>query len=151
MFPLGTPCNHEKHPPASPILLALQHPQMNKILIVDDSATMRKIIMRVLRQAGFKIENFVEAANGVEGLTTLVANPDIELVLSDINMPQMDGISFVKAVRTRHDKETLPVIMISTESGNTMVQNALDFGANGYVAKPFTPESIREKLEPYFG
>lgn len=124
---------------------------MNKILIVDDSATMRKIIMRVLRQAGFKIENFVEAANGVEGLSTLVANPDVALVLSDINMPQMDGIAFVKAVRTKHDKKALPMIMISTESGNAMVQNAIDSGANGYVAKPFTPDRIREALEQYFG
>ena len=124
---------------------------MNKILIVDDSATMRKIIMRVLRQAGFKIENFVEAANGVEGLSTLVANPDVELVLTDINMPQMDGIAFVKAVRTKHDQTKLPMIMISTESGNTMVQSAIDSGANGYVAKPFTPDSIRDALEQYFG
>ena len=119
---------------------------MNKILIVDDSATMRKIIMRVLRQAGFKIENIVEAGNGVEGLKSLVENPDVELVLSDINMPQMDGIAFVKAVRTKHEKEKLPMVMISTESGNSMVQNALDNGANGYVSKPFTPEKLLSAL-----
>lgn len=120
---------------------------MNKILIVDDSATMRKIIMRVLRQADFKADTILEAGNGVEGLERLVSDPDIQLILSDINMPEMNGIDFVKAVRTKHDAGAMPMLMITTEGGEAMVQNALDSGANGYVTKPFTPESIRAELD----
>ncbi len=124
---------------------------MKKILIVDDSATMRKIIMRVLRQADFQAETILEAANGVEGLQRLVSDPDIQLILSDINMPEMNGIDFVKAVRTKHDRAKMPMVMITTEGGEAMVQTALENGANGYVTKPFTPESIRQALESVVG
>lgn len=122
---------------------------MNKVLIVDDSSTMRKIIMRVLRQADIAVENVLEAANGVEGMAQLTANPDIGLVLSDVNMPEMNGIDFVKAIRTSHPKEKLPVIMVTTEGGQAMMDSAMAQGANGFVCKPFTPESIRSALEPY--
>jgi two-component system chemotaxis response regulator CheY len=122
---------------------------MNKVLIVDDSATMRKIIMRVLRQAEIAVDNVIEAGNGVEGLAALGAHPDIGLILSDVNMPEMNGIDFVKAVRSSHSKEQLPVIMVTTEGGGAMVNAAMELGANGYVCKPFTPESIRSALEPY--
>ena len=124
---------------------------MKKILIVDDSATMRKIIMRVLRQADFQAETILEASNGVEGLQRLVSDPDIQLILSDINMPEMNGIDFVKAVRTKHDRVKMPMVMITTEGGEAMVQTALENGANGYVTKPFTPESIRQALESVVG
>ncbi len=124
---------------------------MKKFLIVDDSATMRKIVMRVLRQADIQVGDVVEAGNGKEGLQALVADPEIGMVLSDINMPEMNGIDFVKAIRTRRDKTSLPVIMISTEGGEAMMQAAMDSGANGYVTKPFTPESIRSALEGFVG
>jgi two-component system, chemotaxis family, chemotaxis protein CheY len=124
---------------------------MNKVLIVDDSSTMRKIIMRVLRQADIAVDNVLEAANGVEGMAQLTANPDVGLVLSDVNMPEMNGIDFVKAIRVTHAKEKLPVIMVSTEGGNAMMESALASGANGFVCKPFTPESIRIALEQYVG
>ena len=120
---------------------------MTKILIVDDSATMRKIIARVLRQADFKADTVLEASNGVEGLQRLISDPDIQLILSDINMPEMNGIDFVKAVRSKHDSDAIPMVMITTEGGDAMVQNAMDSGANGYVTKPFTPESIRAELD----
>lgn len=119
---------------------------MNKILVVDDSATMRKIIMRVLRQAGLQVDSILEAGNGVEGLERLVSDPDIQMILSDINMPEMNGIDFVKAVRTRHNKNDLPMVMITTEGGEAMVETAISSGANGYVTKPFTPDTIREAL-----
>jgi two-component system, chemotaxis family, chemotaxis protein CheY len=122
---------------------------MKKFLIVDDSATMRKIIMRVLRQADIQVGDVVEAGNGKEGLQALVSDPEIAMVLSDINMPEMNGIDFVKAIRTRRDRTSLPVIMISTEGGESMMQAAMDNGANGYVTKPFTPESIRSALEGF--
>ncbi len=124
---------------------------MQKVLIVDDSSTMRKIIMRVLRQAEIAVDAVIEAGNGVEGLAALTANPDIGLILSDVNMPEMNGIDFVKAVRTTRTKETLPVIMVTTEGGGAMVETAMQIGANGYVCKPFTPESIRSALEPFMG
>lgn len=124
---------------------------MDKLLIVDDSATMRKIIMRVLRQANLKVETVLEAANGVEGLEKLTSDPDIGMILTDVNMPEMNGIDFVKAVRTNHQKEALPMIMITTEGSDAMIQTAMDSGANGFVTKPFTPDSIQEALEPYFG
>lgn len=124
---------------------------MKKLLIVDDSATMRKIIQRVLRQADLKVETVIEAANGVEGLQQLEANPDIEMILSDVNMPEMNGIDFVKALRSNHTKEALPVVMVTTEGGEGMLKDALASGANGYVTKPFTPDSIHKALESYVG
>ena len=84
---------------------------MNKVLIVDDSATMRKIITRVLRQAEIPCATVLEAGNGVEGMAKLQSDPDIDLILSDINMPEMNGVDFVKAVRATRSKETLPMII----------------------------------------
>ncbi|MCC7013465.1 MAG: response regulator [Planctomycetes bacterium] len=124
---------------------------MNKVLIVDDSATMRKIITRVLRQAEIPCTTVLEAGNGIEGMAKLQSDPDIELILSDINMPEMNGVDFVKAIRASFAKEKLPVIMVTTEGGEAMMKSALDLGANGYVTKPFTPESIRRALEAYLG
>jgi two-component system chemotaxis response regulator CheY len=123
---------------------------MSKILITDDSATMRKIIMRVLRQAGFQIEEIVEAANGVEGLRKLEETPGVSIVLSDMNMPEMGGVDFVKALRAKHGAD-LPIVMISTEGGESTIQEALAVGADAYVTKPFTPDSIREALGRYLG
>jgi two-component system chemotaxis response regulator CheY len=122
---------------------------MKKILIVDDSASMRKIVIRVLRQADIVADTFLEASSGNEGLQRLSTDPDVQLVLSDLNMPEMNGIDFVKAVRTRHDKEQLPMVMVTTEGGELMAQSALSCGANAYVTKPFTAKSIRAALEPF--
>jgi two-component system chemotaxis response regulator CheY len=124
---------------------------MNEVLIVDGSATMRKIITRVLRQAEIPWRTVLEAGNGVEGLAKLQSDPDIQLILSDINMPEMNGVDFVKPVRATHATETLPMIMVTTEGGEAMTKSALDRGANGYVTRPFTPESIRRALEAYLG
>jgi two-component system chemotaxis response regulator CheY len=122
---------------------------MNKLMIVDDSSTMRKIIKRVLRQAEIAVENILEAGNGLEALEQLTSNPDIGIILSDVNMPEMNGIEFVAKVRESKDKTSLPIIMVTTEGGEAMIQNAMTNGANGYVTKPFTPESIRTALDPF--
>src|SRR5688500_1597391 len=119
---------------------------MSKILIADDSSTMRKIIMRVLRQAGFDTQEILEAANGVEGLKRVAESPDVRVVLSDVNMPEMGGLDFVKALRAKHTKESLPIVMISTEGADATIQSAIEHGANAYVTKPFTPESMRAAL-----
>lgn len=122
---------------------------MKKILIVDDSASTRKIIMRVLRQADIVADTMLEASSGNEGLQRLATDPDVQLILSDVNMPEMNGVDFVKAVRTTHDKAHLPMIMVTTEGGELMAQSALSCGANGYVTKPFTAKSIRAALEQF--
>ena len=124
---------------------------MKKVLIVDDSATMRKIIIRVLRQAEISVQGVLEASNGLEGLAALSLDPEVDLVLSDINMPEMDGVDFVREVRKSRSKETLPMIMVTTEGGDAMMKTALESGANGYVTKPFTPESIRSALGGFVG
>ncbi len=122
---------------------------MKKLLIVDDSSTMRKIIMRVLRQAEVPVESIIEASNGVEALEQLSSNPDVNLILSDVNMPEMNGIDLVKSVREQKDSDQLPIIMVTTEGGDSMREQALASGANGYVCKPFTPDTFSEALSPY--
>ncbi len=120
---------------------------MRKVLIVDDSATMRKILMRSLRQAEIKLEEILEAANGVEALAQIASNPEIELILSDINMPEMGGIDLVKNVRATKTADQLPILMVTTEGGSGMVAAAMESGANGYVTKPFTPEALKDAIQ----
>lgn len=136
---------------------------MPKFLVVDDSATMRKIIMKGLKDADFGEIEFVQAADGVEGLEALSKEEGIDLILSDINMPNMDGIEFVRHVRDQKVREassignkdlikrvsvTIPVVMITTEGGLDKVQEALAAGANDYLKKPFTPAELKEKIQP---
>ena len=116
---------------------------MANVLIVDDSSTMRKIITRSLRQAGFTVDEIYEAGDGIEGLNALGANK-IDLILSDINMPNMDGLEFVKSVRGKGLK--VPIVMITTEGGEDVIGDAIASGANGSIRKPFTPEQLQEKL-----
>jgi two-component system, chemotaxis family, chemotaxis protein CheY len=115
------------------------------ILIVDDSAAIRKILQRVLRQTGIEIGTIHEAGDGQEALQMLRQH-SIHLVLSDINMPKMDGIQLLAAVRSSPHWNKLPVVMITTEGGETKVGEALKLGATGYVRKPFTADQIKEKL-----
>ncbi len=116
---------------------------MPNVLIVDDSSTMRKIVTRSLRQAGFDVNEIYEAGDGIEGLNALSANK-VDLVLSDINMPNMDGLEFVKAVRAKGCK--VPIVMITTEGGEDIINEAIASGANGNIRKPFTPDQLQEKL-----
>ena len=116
---------------------------MSNILIVDDSSTMRKIITRSLRQAGLSVDTIYEAADGIEGLNALGSGP-IDLILSDINMPNMDGLEFVKQARAQGC--TVPIVMITTEGGEDIIGEAISSGANGSIRKPFTPDQLQEKL-----
>lgn len=120
-------------------------------MIVDDSATMRKIIARTLRQAGVQIDATLEAANGIEAMEHIANNPDIDLVLSDVNMPDMDGIDLVRRLRRLKSAEQLSIIMISAEGGDARRSAAMKEGADGYITKPFTPETMLSALEPYLG
>ncbi len=119
------------------------------VLIIDDSAAIRKILQRVLLQANIGVGKIHEANDGQEGLARM-ASESVSLVLSDINMPNMDGLEFLKAVKANPDWKSVPVLMVTTEGGQDKVIQALQLGASGYVKKPFTPEQIKEKLATAF-
>jgi two-component system chemotaxis response regulator CheY len=117
------------------------------VLLVDDSSTMRKIIGRSLRQAGIEFDNIFEAADGIEALKMLESE-SIDIVLSDINMPNMDGLAFLREKSTRDDMKNIPVLMISTETGDDIIGEAKSLGAVGAIKKPFTPDMVNEVLGP---
>ena len=118
---------------------------MLDVLIVDDSAAIRKILQRVLRQAEIPLAAVYEAGDGAEALEIL-KNQKVSLVLSDINMPNMDGLEFLTRLRAEQAWAKLPVLMVSTEGSHAKVLEAVERGASGYVRKPFTAEQIKEKL-----
>jgi two-component system, chemotaxis family, chemotaxis protein CheY len=118
-----------------------------RTLIVDDSSVMRKIVERCLRQAGLDIASVMEASNGEEAIAVLNAN-QMDLILSDINMPIMDGLEFLKQLKQIETAKSVPVIMITTEGGEKHVMEALSLGAKGYIRKPFTPEQVKEHVVP---
>ena len=122
---------------------------MLDVLIVDDSAAIRKILQRVLRQAEIPIGNVYEAGDGVEALEAL-KKQTVGLILSDINMPNMDGLEFLTKVRAEQAWQSLPIVMVSTERTHAKVLEAVERGASGYVRKPFTAEQIKEKLTGLF-
>jgi two-component system chemotaxis response regulator CheY len=115
-----------------------------KALVIDDSRTMRRIIGGVLRPLGFDI---VEAAHGQEALDALEAGLEVELACVDWNMPVLDGLSFVTAVRKERRWRDMTLMMVTTESEQSQIVRALAAGAHEYVIKPFTPEAIRDKLQ----
>ena len=115
------------------------------VLVVDDSAAIRKILQRVLRQTGMAIGTVHEAGDGQEALDILKAHK-IDLVLTDINMPKMDGLQLLGAMKSSPQWNSIPVMMITTEGGETKVGEAVRLGAAGYVRKPFTADQIKEKL-----
>ncbi|MCC8189993.1 MAG: response regulator [Planctomycetes bacterium] len=118
-----------------------------KILVVDDSSTMRRIIANILKAHGY--ENIVEAGDGIEGLAQLQSNPDVAMVLTDWNMPNMNGLDFLSKIRETVPRSDLPVIMVTTEAEKASVVAAIKAGANNYIVKPFTPELVKSKLEPF--
>ena len=118
-----------------------------KILVVDDSAAMRKIICAALAKTAYGKERIVEASNGKEGFDKFV-DDQFGLILSDWNMPEMDGLEFVTKVR-RVDKK-VRIIMITTEGSFGKMEEALDAGLDGYVVKPFTPEALERKINQIF-
>lgn len=113
-------------------------------LVVDDSSTIRKILAMYLGKLGFDV---TLAVNGRDGLDRLKAMPKADVVLVDWNMPEMNGIAFLRKLRENSDYAALPVVMVTTNTELSHVSQALEAGANEYVMKPCTPEMIREKLE----
>ena len=120
-----------------------------RALIVDDSSVMRKIVERSLRQAGLDL-TVIEAGNGAEALGLLDTHP-VDLILSDINMPVMDGLEFVRQLQTVEKLRGVPVVMITTEGSESNVVQALSLGAKGYIRKPFTPDQVKEHVLPVLG
>ena len=136
-----------------------------KIMVVDDSSTMRKLVIRAVGTAGYRDAEFIEAAGGSEALEQLDKH-EVELILCDVNMPAMNGIELVRQIRSQRAIEasnvggkelikrvvnTVPIIMLTTETGLDMIREAMDAGANDYVNKPFTPDDLREKIAQVIG
>ncbi len=120
----------------------------NSLMIVDDSATMRKIIMRTIRMSGLEMDSTEEAGNGKEALEKLSSSP-VDIILCDINMPEMNGMELVKKVRELSNCNDTKIIMVSTESSQELIDELMAGGANGYITKPFTPEKFQDKLSPF--
>lgn len=113
------------------------------IITVDDSSTMRRIIKNTLQKIGFS--TILEAGNGIEALEVMSKNK-VDMIVTDWNMPEMDGLTFVKAVRQKEEYKELPILMITTEAAKEDILTALRSGVNNYVVKPFTPETLQEKV-----
>src|SRR5262249_27946355 len=122
---------------------------MLDILIVDDSAAIRKILQRVLKQADVPVANMFEAGDGKEALEILKTQ-SIGLVLCDIYMSNMDGLELLSAVKASEEWRDVPVVMVSTEGSEDKVLESLRLGADGYVRKPFNAQQIKDKLAEFF-
>ena len=115
-----------------------------RVLLVDDSSTMRRIQKNQI--IGLGVADVLEAENGEDAWEKLSANMPIDLILLDWNMPVMDGHTFLKKVRAEAAYKQVKIIMCTSESEKSRVVEALKAGANNYIVKPFTPESLKEKL-----
>lgn len=120
------------------------------VLIVDDSAVMRKIVERALRNSGVAIGKVLEAGDGQEALGLLEKNK-VNLIVSDINMPVMDGLEFVRQVQSRELAGDAPIVMITTEKSEGAVRAAIGAGVGAYVPKPFTVDQVRVRVMPLLG
>lgn len=117
-----------------------------KILIVDDSSTMRRIIGNVVMQLGIEKESFDEAEDGLKAWNML-SNKQYDVILTDWNMPNMNGLELVKKIRAEGKHKNTPIIMITTEGGKSEVITALKAGVNNYIVKPFNAEILKDKLD----
>lgn len=121
-----------------------------RVLIVDDSPVMRAFIRRIIVLSGMEGAGFLEAADGREALSLLRAQW-VDVVLTDINMPTMDGEEFVRCLAADDMLKSLPVVIVSTDGTESRMRQMLALGARGYVKKPFLPETLREELERVLG
>jgi two-component system chemotaxis response regulator CheY len=115
-----------------------------RVLVVDDFATMRKIVKNVLRQ--INIDNVVEAENGKHALNVLKDEP-VDLIISDWMMPEMTGIEFLRVCKEDEAKRGIPFIMVTAEGQKDSVMEAIKSGVDNYIVKPFTPEKLKEAID----
>jgi two-component system chemotaxis response regulator CheY len=127
--------------------MALGKPDM-KILVVDDFPTMRRIVKTLLRQNGYS--NFVEAEDGAQAFKMLSTEPGIEFIVSDWNMPNMTGLEFLKTVRADATFKHLPFLMVTAEAEKENIIEAVKSGVSNYVVKPFTGQTLQEKMAKVF-
>ncbi len=115
-----------------------------KILAVDDSPTMRRIIINTLKRAGYT--DVIEASDGKDALVKIkIEQPDF--VITDWNMPEMDGLTFVTTLRSMDEYKSLPILMVTTRSVKDDIMEAMKAGVNNYIVKPFTPDTLRDKID----
>ena len=120
------------------------------VLVVDDSPPMRQVMKKVIQISGFDVGELLEAGNGKEALKVLSSNW-VDVILLDIHMPEMDGIEMLRRLSEEDLWKRIPVIMVTTEGREQMIEEAKRLGAKGYVKKPFNPEQIKEILMSVMG
>lgn len=118
------------------------------ILIVDDSKTVRNLVAFIMKKEGFKVST---AEDGLDGLEKLYSAERIDLIISDINMPRMDGFSFIKTVREQEAYRDLPIVVLSTEGQEKDIQQGIQLGANMYMVKPAQPDKMVKNVRMLLG
>lgn len=118
------------------------------ILVVDDSKTVRNLVAFILKSEGFKVTT---AEDGLDGLEKLYSMQSVDLIISDVNMPRMDGFTFIKSVREQDVYQDVPIIILSTEGQEKDIQAGMSFGANLYMVKPAQPEKMVRNIKMLLG
>lgn len=117
-----------------------------RVLVVDDSPAMRSLLKKILSQSGLPIENILDATDGFDALIRLRDNPIINLILTDVNMPNMDGEELVRQIKGDKVLRDIPVLMVTSDNSTARVLRLRQLGAQGYICKPFTPEMLKDKV-----
>ena len=120
----------------------------SRVLIIDDSKTARKEVVRVVHNHGILT---LEAQNGREALEVLAEKPDIRLVFCDVNMPEMNGIEFLEAVKKDEKFDKLPIVMLTSEATQDVMKRAKELGVTGWIIKPADPKTVNTLLETFCG
>ena len=120
------------------------------VLIVDDSSSMRSVIKKTIKVSGFNVGEYWEAADGKEALEIL-DKEWVDLVLTDINMPNMNGLELVAEMNKNEELRSIPVVMVTTEGTKASIRNSMELGAKGYIKKPFLPQDIKNTLNRIVG
>ena len=123
---------------------------MPKLMLVDDSVTIRRVIKNVISRMVDDVE-FIEAGDGEEALVILEQNKDVQVIFLDVNMPKMNGDIFLQKMRANKEYNAIRVVMVTTEAEKSNVVRIMKLGANGFIVKPFTPDTMRRSLAPIFG
>jgi len=119
-----------------------------QILVVDDSKTVRHLVAFILKSEGFKVTT---AEDGLDGLEKLYSMQHVDLIVSDVNMPRMDGFTFIKSVREQDAYKDVPIIILSTEGQSKDIEAGMSFGANLYMVKPAQPEKMVRNIKMLLG